>query len=186
MITNFPMIQKKIMCIHEEQETLCRENNRASCVYCVPLYYFDSCDFTLSLQLFPNTKFIETVESIVLYDPGPQPMETRSGSGAVKCSARMEHWDRQGPSPAPGKRAQEPNLALMTPMTNSHLPSASRRPALELTPAPTDRLGAEKFHKKGFIAKLRERLQRQTTLDAILPQDNTAVPVDSLLLCLLH
>lgn len=74
----------------------------------------------------------------------------------------------------------------MTPMTNSHLPSASRRPALELTPAPTDRLGAEKFHKKGFIAKLRERLQRQTTLDAILPQDNTAVPVDSLLLRPLH
>lgn len=67
----------------------------------------------------------------------------------------------------------------MTPMTNSHLPSASRRPALELTPAPTDRLGAEKFHKKGFIAKLRERLQRRTTLDATLPQDNTAAPADS-------
>lgn len=43
------------------------------------------------------------------------------------------------------------------PLTNPHLPSASLRPALELIPTLTNRLAAEKFHKKGFIAKLQER-----------------------------
>lgn len=43
------------------------------------------------------------------------------------------------------------------PLTTHCLSSASLRPALELVPTPTNRLAAEKFHKKGFIAKLQER-----------------------------
>lgn len=43
------------------------------------------------------------------------------------------------------------------PLINHCLPSASLRPAPELVPTPTNRLAAEKFHKKGFIARLQER-----------------------------
>lgn len=59
---------------------------------------------------------------------------------------------------------------LVMSLTNPRLPSASLRPALELIPTLTNRLAAEKFHKKGFIAKLQERCFMTEDMECHPPQ----------------